>query len=266
MPYYRSVFISDLHLGSPWCQVEELLGFLSSVQCDHLYLVGDVFDGCRPARGRKWPRGQMRVLKMLRTLSQSIEVTYVTGNHDEFMRREHRLRRLFERTLPDIRLCDSAVHRFGDGRKYLVIHGDKYDPALRVPLLGRIGTWLYVHLRSLAERFPMTFRGLGLASETLESALMHWQDDLTRLWGDPESKMMRDVARQGYDGVICGHTHLAALRRSHGLVYANCGYWTGPSHAVVEQPDGRPALLPWSDSWAPSAATATATQPQGVRS
>ncbi len=207
----------------------------------------------------------MRVLKTLRTISQSTQVTYVTGNHDGFMRREHRLRALFERNLPQIRLCDAAVHQGADGRKYLVIHGDQYDPALRVPLLGRIGAWLYVSLRSLAERFPMTFQGLGLASETLEAALMRWQDHLTRLWGDPEGKMMADAGRQGYDGVICGHTHLAALRRSRGLVYANCGYWSGPAHALVERPGGALALLPWSESWAPAAAPNPAARPQGVR-
>lgn len=265
MPYYRSLFLSDLHLGSPWCQAGELMALLSSVECDRLYLVGDILDGSRPARGRRWPHDHVRVIKMVRDLSRHIEVIYVTGNHDGFMRGEHPLRATFELVLPRVRLCHETVHEGGDGRRYLVTHGDVYDPALRVPLLGRLGTWCYNRLRSLAEQFPVTFRGLGLASETLEAALMRWQDDLTRWVGDPETRMLEDARGQGLDGVICGHTHLAALRRSRGLVYANCGYWTGPAHALVEHPSGVLALMPWSESWAPAAGPAPAVVPEKVR-
>lgn len=264
MAYYKSVFISDLHLGSPWCQADELLSFFSSVHCDRLYLVGDVLDGPRPARGRKWPEGAARILKALRKLSQDTRVTYITGNHDSFMRGEHRLKSMFELALPKVKICDSATHRADDGRNYLVLHGDAYDPALRVPLLGRLGTCFYVHMRSLSERFPQTFAGLGLASEVLEAAMMRWQDDITRLWGDPEAKMMDDARRLGYDGVICGHTHLAALRRSRDLVYANCGYWTGPTHAVVEQAGGDLALLSWSESWKTAPLPTSAVRGQGI--
>ncbi|HIQ51894.1 MAG TPA: UDP-2,3-diacylglucosamine diphosphatase, partial [Pseudomonas pachastrellae] len=122
----RTLWISDLHLGTRGCQADKLATFLKSYDCDQLYLVGDIIDGWRLRKGIYWPQAHTNVLRRVLTMSKrGTRVVYVTGNHDEFLRRYSTL------LLGNIELVDEAVHQCQDGRRLLVIHGDQFDVITR---------------------------------------------------------------------------------------------------------------------------------------
>ena len=136
--HYRTIFLSDIHLGSRGCRADRLLDFLKSHSCDRLYLVGDIVDGWRMKRSLYWPQSHSNVVRRVLTLAKrGTEIVYVTGNHDEF------LRRYSDHQFGNIVLCDRAVHVRPDGERYLVIHGDEYDVITRyhrwIAWLGDIG-------------------------------------------------------------------------------------------------------------------------------
>ncbi|MDR1043505.1 MAG: UDP-2,3-diacylglucosamine diphosphatase [Candidatus Adiutrix sp.] len=244
MLHFRSIFISDLHLGSPWCRADSLLDFLSSVEGERLYLVGDILDDWHLSREAFLPEKQLQVWEALLGLAKKIEITYVTGNHDAFLRPGHPYRQLFRKSFADMVLCPKAVHRSADGRRYLVTHGDAFDRSLKIPLLCPVVTALYEAARSWLNRRP------GLAKildyERADALIMHWQALVSRLLsGDSQKKMLDEAKNEKLNGVICGHSHLAGIRFIDGLLYANCGHWSGPAHALVENDDGRIDLLPW---------------------
>ena len=151
MAHYPSVFISDLHLGSPWCQTTELSAMLEDLDCDKLYLVGDIIDSWHMSKGRPMPANQLMVMHKLMEISTRIKVIYLTGNHDRFLRQES-YRAIFHQILPRINLCDQLVHVAKNHKRYLVQHGDAYDHTLKVPLLERAANGFYSGIRHAWEK------------------------------------------------------------------------------------------------------------------
>ena len=245
MKHYASIFISDLHLGSPWCRAEELLDFLNSFTCDKLYLVGDILDNWHLQRKHPLPAPHLHVWERFLRLSEEIEVTYLVGNHDDFLHSGQPYHSLFKAAFANIRLCAEAIHTAPDGRRYLVTHGDVFDPALRIPGLSELAVFFYESARSLAGALPRSSPAKRVKAERIDAWLMRQQEFITRLFGNARGRMLATVNSRGLDGIICGHTHLADLRTLDGLVYANCGYWTGACHALLENAHGALSLLPW---------------------
>ena len=135
---YRTIFLSDIHLGTRGCRADLLLEFLKQHTCDELYLVGDIIDGWRLRSGFYWPQTHTNVMRRFLTLSKrGTQVTYVTGNHDEF------LRKYSDMEIGNVRVVDEAVHKTADGRRLLVVHGDAYDIITRyhawVAYVGSLG-------------------------------------------------------------------------------------------------------------------------------
>src|SRR6056297_3250761 len=154
--HYRTIFLSDIHLGTRGCQAERLLDFLKQHTCDELYLVGDIIDGWRMKSSMYWPQSHSNVLRRFLTLTKrGTRLVYVTGNHDEFLRRYSDL------AIGNIELVDEAVHETADGRRLLVVHGDEYDVITRyhrwVAWLGDVGYTLMLelnrHFNVLRSRF-----------------------------------------------------------------------------------------------------------------
>ena len=251
MPNVRSVFISDVHLGTRACQAERLIDFLREYPAKHLFLVGDIIDFWSMSRGIHWSRAQNTVVqKVLRRARRDEQVVLVPGNHDEA------LRDYCEAVFGDIKLAREHIHETADGRRFLLIHGDDFDQVTRhhrwVAVLGdvaynllvRVNGWLSWARRMLGIAGYWSLA--GYAKRRVKTAL--------QFIFDFEDSVIRHVRERGLDGVICGHIHWAALKEVDGLVYANCGDWVDSCTALVEHEDGRLELVHWG---APSRARST---------
>ena len=239
---FRSIFLSDIHLGTRGCQAERLLDFLRSHESEYLFLIGDIVDFWAMARGIHWTRAQNTVVqKILRRARHGETVIFVPGNHDEALR-EH-----VGTSFGDIRLEAEYVHVAADGRRYLLIHGDEFDQVTRyhrwVAVLGDVGYNLLVRVNAwlswLRRRLgvPGYWSLAGYAKRKVKSAV--------GFIFDFEDSVIRAVRDRGMDGVICGHIHSAAIRQRNGVTYINCGDWVDSCTAIVEHADGRMEIVHW---------------------
>ncbi|ANB16907.1 UDP-2,3-diacylglucosamine diphosphatase [Dokdonella koreensis] len=241
----RSVFISDVHLGTRACQAERLLGFLRAYPAEYLYLVGDIVDFWAMRRDVRWTAAQNTVVqKILRRARHGEQVIFIPGNHDEALREYTGIR------FGDIRLEREWVHTTAEGKRYLVLHGDEFDQVTRyhrwLAVLGDVGyTWL-VHANGWLSWLR---RKLGIAGYwSLAGYAKRKVKAAVSFVGDFEGSVARAVRERGLDGVICGHIHVAALRDIEGIRYVNCGDWVDSCTAIVEHHDGRLELIHWSSS------------------
>ncbi|MBC8007763.1 MAG: UDP-2,3-diacylglucosamine diphosphatase [Prolixibacteraceae bacterium] len=238
----RSIFLSDIHLGTRACQAERLLSFLRHYESQNLYLVGDIVDFWAMSRSIHWSRQQNTVIqKFLKRARHGTRVIFVPGNHDEV------LREYVGTSFGDIELVQEHVHVAADGRRYAVLHGDEFDQVTRhhrwVAVLGdvaynllvRLNTWLSLARRTLGIAGYWSLA--GYAKRKVKSAVGFIYDF--------EDSVMRAVRDRGLDGVICGHIHSAAIRDIDGLTYINCGDWVDSCTAIVEHQDGRMELIHW---------------------
>ena len=239
--HYRSIFISDIHLGTRGCQANKLAAFLKAHTCDDLYLVGDVIDGWRLRSGFYWPQEHSNVLRRFLTASKrGTRVTYVTGNHDEFLRKYSDLE------VGNIRFVDEAVHETADGRRLLVIHGDQYDVITRyhrwLAFLGDIG----YNLLLAANRYvDLVRRKLGYGYWSLSAYLKHRVKKAVNFIGEFETAIARQCELSGYQGVVCGHIHHAEITDIGSIRYMNCGDWVESCTALVEDENGQFKILRW---------------------
>ena len=239
--HYRSIFLSDIHLGTKGCQANLLLEFLKTHHCDRLYLVGDIIDGWRMKGRTFWPQEHTNVLRRFLTLSKrGTTVVYVTGNHDEFLRKYSDLH------LGNIQLVDEAVHENADGRRLLVVHGDEYDIVTRyhrwIAFLGDVG---YEWLLRLNRWFNSLRQRFGLGYWSLSKWVKHKVKRAVNFISDFEAAVAHECRRRGYDGAVCGHIHHAEIRDIDGFAYHNCGDWVESCTALVEEADGTMRILDW---------------------
>ncbi|QGU32770.1 UDP-2,3-diacylglucosamine diphosphatase [Thermochromatium tepidum] len=254
---YRSIFISDLHLGFRGCQARFLLDFLRSTHCKQLYLVGDIVDLWAMKGGLYWPDAHNQVVRtVLEKVRTGTEVIYIPGNHDALFR-EH-----LDVRFGDVRVCDEVVHTTADGRRFLVLHGDKFDRVVQHSLwLARLGSHAYDRLLAL-NGFISRVRALfGLKYWSLAGYLKHRVKDAVSYIGNYEHAVATEAKQRGLDGMICGHIHHAEMRQIAGVTYCNCGDWVESCTALVEHHDGRLEVLRWTDAYPESLAAAPAPEP-----
>jgi UDP-2,3-diacylglucosamine pyrophosphatase LpxH len=244
----RSVFISDVHLGTRACQAERLLEFLKAYSAENLFMVGDIVDFWAMKREVRWTPAQNTVVqKILRRARHGEHVVFIPGNHDEALREHLGIR------IGDIAVLGEHVHIMADGKRYLIIHGDEFDQVTRyhrwVAVLGDIAyNWLVRVNVSLS----WLRRTLGIAGYwSLAGYAKRKVKIAVSFVGDFESSVAHAVRERGLDGVICGHIHVAAMREVDGINYVNCGDWVDSCTAIVEHHDGRLELIEWSKDDAP---------------
>lgn len=241
---YRSIFISDVHLGTRGCRSEFLADFLHRVSCEHLFLVGDIIDGWRLRKSWYWDANHDEVLRLiLRHARGGAEVTYIPGNHDE----------MFRAWLPlgleiaGIRLRKEAVHVTALGKRLLVMHGDEFDSVVRYArFLALMGDWAYTAALFLNRWFNAIRRRLGYPYWSLSAWLKRQVKEAVKAIDRFESALANEARRRGFDGVVCGHIHHAEMRDVNGVLYVNDGDWVESCTALVEHHDGRLELVDWA--------------------
>lgn len=245
--HVRTLWISDLHLGTPGCQAQALLEFLKRVECDTLFLVGDIIDGWQLRRTWYWPQLHNDVVqKLLRKARKGTRVIFIPGNHDEFARK------YLELNFGGIELAHEWLHTTADGRKLWVTHGDLYDGVIQVaPWLAYLGDTLYEFTLRLNRWFNSARARAGLPYWSLSKYLKLKVKRATAYMGDFEQALAREARKRGAQGVVCGHIHHAELREVNGVLYANDGDWVESLTALVEHADGRLEILDWAQraSW-----------------
>jgi UDP-2,3-diacylglucosamine pyrophosphatase LpxH len=236
---YRTVFISDTHLGMRGVHAEELSAFLKHVDCERLYLVGDIID-IWALKGRwHWPTTHNQVVRrILKLAKHGTHVVYIPGNHDDALRQWAGI------NLGDVRLALQAVHATANGKNFLITHGDEYDLVVQNQrLLSIIGGWAYDHLVTI-NRTINAIRGIfGLSKWSFSQAIKKKVKSACTFMSNFEVALMNEARRRGLDGVVCGHIHQPALREEQGLTYMNCGDWIERSTCLVEHHDGRMEVL-----------------------
>ena len=240
----RSIFLSDIHLGTRACQADRLLEFLRKYDADHVFLIGDILDfWAMKRRGVYWSTAQNTVVqKVLKRARHQARVVFIPGNHDEAAR-EH-----VDTSFGNIRVVQDYEHVAADGKRYLLLHGDEFDQVTRyhrwIAILGDHAYALLVRLnvglswlrRTLG--IPGYWSLAGYAKRKVKSAVSFIFDF--------EAAVARHARERGAAGVICGHIHAAVIREIDGITYINCGDWVDSCTAIVEHFDGRMELIAWT--------------------
>jgi UDP-2,3-diacylglucosamine pyrophosphatase LpxH len=237
--HFRSIFISDLHLGTPGCQADALLKFLKTYTCDNLYLVGDIVDGWQLRRKWYWPQSHNDVIqKLLRKARKGCRVVFIPGNHDEFGRH------FLEHSFGGIEIREEAVHITADGKKLWVIHGDYFDGVIQcAKWLAYVGDNLYELTLKLNRYLNQMRTRMGMPYWSLSAYLKLKVKKAVNFISDFEVAVANEARKRGYQGAICGHIHQAEIRNIDGILYCNDGDWVESCTALVEHADGRLEIL-----------------------
>ena len=239
---YRTIFISDLHLGTPGCQATALLDFLKAHPSDNLYLVGDIIDGWQLRRSWYWPQAHNDVVqKLLRKARKGVRVIFVPGNHDEFARK------YLGHNFGGIEVQEDCIHELADGRKLWVTHGDHFDGVIQcAKWLAHVGDWAYELTLRVNRHFNSLRARLGLPYWSLSRYLKLKVKRAVSYVGDFEAAVAREARARGLHGVVCGHIHHAEMRLIDGILYCNDGDWVESLTALVEHIDGRMEIIDWT--------------------
>ena len=240
--HFRTLFLSDIHLGTRGCQAELLLDFLRLHDAETLYLVGDIVDGWRLKRSWYWPQTHNDVVqKILRKGRKGARVVYLPGNHDEF------LRDYLGSHFGGVEIVDSLVHEAADGRRFVVIHGDQFDVVVRhSKWLAHFGDWAYTFALSVNTGLNLVRRRLGFGYWSLSAWAKLKVKNAVSFIGAFEQALVQEARRVGADGVICGHIHHATIHDRFGITYVNTGDWVESCTAIAEHHDGRLEVISWT--------------------
>ncbi len=253
--HYRSIFISDLHLGTRGCQAGLVLDFLRHNDADTIFLVGDIIDGWRMRASFYWPQQHNDVIqKLLRKVRHGARMIFVPGNHDEFARQFIGL------TFGGIEIARNSTHVTADGKRYLVMHGDEFDVVVRhSKWLAFLGDWAYDAALFINTHFNAARRFLGFGYWSFSAWAKLKVKNAVNFIGAFERELAAEARRRGADGVICGHIHHPVIHDINGITYVNTGDFVESCSFVVEHDDGRLEVRFWSTPRRRTADLATET-------
>jgi UDP-2,3-diacylglucosamine pyrophosphatase LpxH len=238
---YRTIWISDVHLGTRRAQTGMLLDFLRRTESSYLYIVGDLIDNWALSRSWYWDQSHNDVIqKLLRKARKGTRLVYVPGNHDEYFHDFAHIR--FGR----ITVASEIVHVAANGRRYLVTHGDRFDAVVRyakwLAFIGDRGYQLALTFNAFLNRIR---RALGWPYWSLSAAIKYKVKRAVEFISLFEEALVHEARRRGTHGVICGHIHTPQIRTINGVHYCNDGDWVESCSALVEHFDGRLELVRW---------------------
>jgi UDP-2,3-diacylglucosamine pyrophosphatase LpxH len=244
---FRTIWISDVHLGTKGCNAALLIDFLDHTDSETLYLVGDIIDGWRLKKKFYWPSAHNDILwRIMKRARRGTRVIYIPGNHDEMFRQFSGL------NFGGIEIRRIAFHDTADGRRLMVLHGDEFDAVmLSHRWLAFVGDHAYHLLMKCNTAINSLRRRLGKPYWSLSKAAKHKVKNAARFIGKYEEVVARAAAERGVDGVVCGHIHTAEFRRfehnGRAIEYWNDGDWVEGCNALVEHHDGRMEILHWPE-------------------
>lgn len=259
---FRTIWISDVHLGTRGCQAGFLLDFLRSVECDTLYLVGDIVDfWAMESGGLYWPQEHNNVVRtVLGKAKHDTRVVFIPGNHDEV------LRDFIGNTFGNLEIRRDAMHLTRDGRRLLVLHGDEFDTVVKCSRwLAVLGSRAYDLLLYMNRWVNLARRTFGLPYWSLAAFLKHKVKEAVSFISSFEQAVAHEARKRGADGVVCGHIHRAAISEFEGITYLNDGDWVESCTALVERHDGRLEILHWGDERRVITSLAPRAQPAVLR-
>ncbi|WP_347304527.1 UDP-2,3-diacylglucosamine diphosphatase [Croceibacterium sp. TMG7-5b_MA50] len=240
---YRTIWISDVHLGTRGCNATMLLDFLDRTDSDTLFLVGDIIDGWRLKKKFFWPAAHNEVVRrILARARRGTRVVYIPGNHDEMFRQFTGM------NFGGVEIKRAAFHTTADGRRLLVTHGDEFDAVMLAHRwLAFVGDTLYGLMMELNRWTNAVRRRLGMPYWSLSKMAKHKVKNAVEFISRYEEVVARAARDRGVDGVVCGHIHTAEFRTIDGVEYWNDGDWVEGCNALVEHADGRMEILHWAD-------------------
>ncbi|MGD0958351.1 MAG: UDP-2,3-diacylglucosamine diphosphatase [Methylomonas sp.] len=241
--HYRTIWISDLHIGSTQCQADTLLDFLKHNDSEKLYLVGDIIDFWALSKKMYWPQDHNTIIqKFLRKARHGTQITYIPGNHDE------NVREYDDYIFGDIVVKKSAIHTTLNGKRLLIVHGDEYDTIAKhhkwIAKLGSVGYDTLIEVN----RYLRIFRNfLGMRSNFSLAAYVKFKvKNVVQFISDYEVSIVNTLKNGNLDGVICGHIHHAEIKDIEGFLYINTGDFVESCTAIVEHFDGSIELIKWA--------------------
>jgi UDP-2,3-diacylglucosamine pyrophosphatase LpxH len=244
MKTYRSIFVSDVHLGTKDCQADKLNNFLKHNTCDTLYLVGDIIDAWKIQQNKwRWKQSHTNVVRrVLGHAKRGTRVIFIAGNHDEFLR--PMIPYGFSFGL--IEIHNQVEHIGADGKHYLVVHGDLFDGITRLaPWIAFLGDKAYDFVLELNNKFNWVRRRMGFGYWSLSRYLKYKVKKAVDFVFKFEENLANYCKKRGFDGVICGHIHHAEIKEINGVAYMNDGDWVESCTALVEHWDGRWEIITW---------------------
>ena len=233
--HFRTIILSDLHLGTKDAQARELLEVLRGVRCQKMILNGDIIDLWSLQRNNYWGPAHTAVVRRLLKMAEKdgTQMIYLRGNHDDF------IRRLIPISLDRIELAEEHIHESADGKKYLCIHGDVFDTVTAkmrwLAILGDISYQMLLNINRFYNRWR-AWRGKEYfsLSQAIKGKVKQAVSFISRF----EEHIQTLAQRRGCDGVMCGHIHKAEDRMMGKIRYLNSGDWVESLTAIVEEMDG----------------------------
>lgn len=244
---YRTIWISDVHLGTKGCNAELLIDFLDNTDSETMYLVGDIIDGWRLKKKFYWPSAHNDIVwRILKRAKRDTRIIYIPGNHDEMFRQFTGL------NFGGIEIRRAAFHETADGRRLMVLHGDEFDAVmLSHRWLAFVGDWAYRSAMQANVLVNGIRKAMGKPYWSLSKAAKHKVKNAVEFIGKYEEVVARAAGERGVDGVVCGHIHTAEFREfefeGRMVEYWNDGDWVEGCNALVEHHDGRMEILNWPD-------------------
>ena len=243
---YRTIWISDIHLGTRGCNDRLLIDFLDHVDSDTLYLVGDIIDGWRMKKRYYWPeRHNAIVRRIMKRAKRGTDVVYIPGNHDEMFRQYAGM------NFGGVQIRRNAIHVTADGRRLLVLHGDEFDAVVMAHRwLAFAGDAAYEFLMKLNVVVNAVRRRFDLPYWSLSKHAKNKVKNAVEFISRFEEAVAHEAKTRHVDGVVCGHIHTAEERSFGDIIYYNDGDWVEGCTALVEHFDGRMEILHWADEMA----------------
>ena len=253
---FRTIWISDIHLGTKGCNAELLIDFLDTTDSETMYLVGDIIDGWRLKKKVYWPAAHNDIVwRILKRAKRGTRIVYVPGNHDEMVRQFAGM------NFGGVEIERAAVHTTADGRRLLVMHGDEFDAVMLAHRwLAVVGDAAYTLLMGLNRWVNLVRRRFGLPYWSLSKMAKHKVKNAVAFISAFEVVVAKAAAGRGVDGVVCGHIHTAEMRELSGIEYYNDGDWVEGCTALVEHFDGQMDILHWPEEIARREAELEAAQ------
>lgn len=241
--HYRTIWISDIHLGTKGCNAEMLVDFLDNVDSNMLYLVGDIVDGWQLKKRVYWPTAHNDVVwRIMKRARRGTRVIYIPGNHDELFRQFTGM------SFGGVEIRRKMIHNTVDGRKLLVLHGDEFDTVMLAHRwLAFVGDAAYTALMAVNRRVNQVRRLMGMPYWSLSKMAKHKVKNAVAFITRFEEIVAHEAGRRRVDGVVCGHIHTAEIRQFGDITYYNDGDWVEGCTALVEHHDGRMEVLHWAE-------------------